>query len=429
MKRLRISPSGPLRGRIRVPGDKSISHRALMLSAIAKGETRIRGLLRSEDVEATLKAFTAMGLEVGEEDSGDLVVRGRGADGLNSPEAALDLGNSGTSMRLLAGMLAGLNLDVVLTGDQSLNKRPMGRVIEPLALMGADIKSGPRGTAPLAIKGKELSGIRYRLPMASAQVKSAILLAGLFAKGETRVAEPAPTRDHTELMLPAFGIRVIKDGEWIGVGGGGELVAAGEIEVPGDFSSAAFFIVAASIVPGSDIVIENVGINPTRTGLLDVLELMQAKISIQNERSQGQEPVADLRVRSAALVGVEVSGDLVPRAIDEMPALCVAAAKAHGRTVIRDAKELRVKESDRIESMAIMLESLGVDVRELPDGLEIEGPADLIGTSIDCCLDHRVAMAAAVAGLVAKGETTVNKAECIDTSFPEFEACLTAVSS
>ena len=427
---LRVRAGGPLHGELTVPGDKSISHRAVMLSAVAYGVTRVRGLLFSEDVLATVAAFRAMRVKIKEDrEKEEAVIYGRGPDQLVSSHLALDLGNSGTSMRLLAGLLAGLPVMALLIGDQSLSRRPMRRVIEPLRLMGADLGCARQGTAPIMIKGAELTGIRYRLPVASAQLKSAILLAGLFAKGETWVSEPGPSRDHTELMLPRFGVKLLRDAEWIGVRGGSRLKTASVIEVPADISSSAFFIVAALTVPGSEIVIRNVGVNPTRTGILDVLKQMGADIALENERLLGLEPVADLRVRACALRAAAIGGDLVTRAIDEIPALCIAAARARGATVIRDAKELRVKESDRIAAMARVLAAMGASVEERDDGLTIQGPADLKGAVVDSEGDHRVAMAAAVAGLSAKGETVINGAESILTSFPDFGRALTRLAS
>lgn len=428
MSELRVQARGPLRGEVRVPGDKSISHRAVMLSALAEGATRIQGLLLGEDVRATMAAFQAMGVKI-EPDLGtdpEVKIEGRGPAGLRSPPGPLDLGNSGTSMRLLAGLLSGLPLTVTLTGDPSLSRRPMKRVIEPLTQMGAEISATPSGTAPLRIQGRKLRGIRYETPVASAQVKSAILLAGLSASGETQVAEPLPTRDHTERILPAFGVNVKREGNRVGLQGPARLQSPGLIQVPGDISSAAFFIVAALIVDGSHLMIRNVGVNPTRTGLLDILRMMGARIELTNPRHFGGEPAADLTVKSQDLRGVEIGGELIPRAIDEVPALCVAAALAKGRTVIRDARELRVKESDRISGMAAALSKLGVKVEEFPDGLAITGPARLTGAWIDSLGDHRLAMAAAVAGLCASGETVISGAEFIATSFPEFEARLTA---
>jgi len=427
---LRVRAVGPLHGELKVPGDKSISHRAVMLSAVAYGVTRVRGLLFSEDVLATIAAFRAMRVKIREEtEKEEVVICGRGPDELVSSHMALDLGNSGTSMRLLAGLLAGLPVMALLIGDQSLSRRPMRRVIEPLRLMGADVGCTREGTAPIMIKGAELKGIRYRLPVASAQLKSALLMAGLFARGETWLSEPGPSRDHTELMLARFGVKLMRDHEWIGVRGPAKLKNASVIEVPADISSAAFLIVAALIVPGSEIVIKDVGINPTRTGILDILKLMGADIAVENQRLMGLEPVGDLRVKAGELRAAEIGGDLLTRAIDEVPALCIAAARAKGATVIRDAKELRVKESDRIAAMARALAAMGAGVEEREDGLIIKGPAALKGAAVESDSDHRVAMAAAVAGLAAKGEMVINGAESIMTSFPDFLRALTRLAS
>ncbi len=426
MTELRVGPRGPLKGSVRVPGDKSISHRALMLSAVARGSTVIRGLLFSGDVASTANALGSMGVHMEEDEhKAWLKVHGKGPAALRAPEGELDLGNSGTGMRLLAGLLAGLNINAVLTGDQSLLKRPMKRIIEPLRLMGARIEAGPDDTAPLVIKGADLAGIRYNMEVASAQVKSAILLAGLSARGETWVHEPAVTRDHTERMMEAFGVKVERKQGWAGVIGGQVLESPGEIEVPGDISAAAFFMVAALVVPGSEIVIKDVGVNPARSGVLDILKNMRAGLEIKNLRTAGNEPVADIEVRSSRLRGTEVKGPLVPRAIDELPVICVAAARAEGVTVIREASELRVKESDRIAAMAGLLTAMGARVKEFHDGIEVRGGARLAGTTVDPQMDHRVAMAAAVAALCAKGQTLIRGAETISTSFPDFESSLT----
>jgi len=444
MSELRVSSSGPLKGTVEVPGDKSISHRSVILSSIAQGDTLVKGILFGEDVLATRAAFQAMGVEIEEdEEKAEMLIHGRGPEALVSPKTALDLGNSGTSMRLLSGLLAGLPLEALLIGDQSLSQRDMRRVVEPLRAMGADIGCTGQGTAPIMIKGKTLEGIRYRLPMASAQLKSALLLAGLFGEGETWVAEPGPARDHTECMLSLFGVEVHReeggrevwedgierDTKWIGVRGAAELRAPGELAVPGDISSAAFFMVAALIVPGSEVVIRNVGVNPTRTGIIDALSAMGADITVENRRSYGNEPVGDVRVRASALKGIEVKGELTLRSIDEIPVLGVAAAKASGTTAITDAGELRKKESDRIESMFKLLSGMGVKVRGLKDGLVIEGPAEFNGAAVESRLDHRIAMSAAVAGLAAKGEVVIRGAETIATSFPKFSSALTALSS
>jgi 3-phosphoshikimate 1-carboxyvinyltransferase len=415
---LEVHPSGPLRGELRVPGDKSISHRAVMLAALAEGTSAIHNLLLGEDVLHTCAAFRAMGVKIEPRESWHEVY-GAGLEGLQPPAGLLDCGNSGTSMRLLAGILAGQKFNTLLTGDKSLSSRPMGRVIEPLTLMGAKITATPKKTAPLSIEGQPLQAIRYELPVASAQVKSAILLAGLFASGRTEVIEKAPTRDHTERMLRGFGANLTVEGEVIALEGRPKL-QAGVIEVPGDLSSAAFFLVAALIVPGSELVVRGVGVNPTRTGILDILQAMGADLCRENERELCGEPVADLRARASALRGVSVDGALIPRAIDEFPILCVAGAYARGRTEIRGAAELRVKESDRIATMALELSRMGAKVSEQADGLVIEGGGGLEGAAVDSHGDHRVAMALAVGGLLARGRTRVKDTACIATSFPDF---------
>jgi 3-phosphoshikimate 1-carboxyvinyltransferase len=426
MQSIKITTAGPLKGEIRVPGDKSISHRAVMLGSIADGVSRVSGFLTGEDSVNTAKAFAAMGVGIEGLDSGELVISGVGLDGLKGPAAELDLGNSGTSMRLLAGLLAAQGFHTTLTGDQYLRKRPMDRVIKPLSLMGARITGqGERNYPPLRIEPAPggLSGISYVSPIASAQVKSAILLAGLYAKGETSVNEPLKSRDHTERMLRYMGIEVREEGLKVSVSGGKRLCAK-NFTVPGDLSSAAFFMVAAAITPGSAIVIKNVGVNPTRTGIIDILRLMNARVSVDNPDSDGPEPVADITVEHSELRGIEVGGELLLRAIDEFPIICVAAAAARGETVIRDARELRVKESDRIAAMAGELTKAGVKVKENPDGLVIEGGMPMRAARVDSHGDHRVAMSMAVAGLIAEGGQkegmVVDDTDCINTSFPGF---------
>ena len=423
--RFEVAPGGALRGRLRVPGDKSISHRAVMLAALADGVTEITGFLEGADSLATLAAFRAMGVEAEGPEDGRLVVRGVGLHGLNEPGAALDLGNSGTSMRLLAGLLAGQRFPSVLTGDLSLSRRPMRRVTEPLAAMGARIDTTQAGTAPLGIHPvSALHGIEYEMPVASAQVKSSLLLAGLYADGETCVTEPAPSRDHTERMLTAFGWPVRRDGSRVCVRGGGRLTA-GPIAVPADVSSAAFFLVGASIAPGSDAVLERVGMNPTRIGVLNILRAMGADIRVEHERQLGGEPVADLRVRAAVLRGIRIPEDQVPLAIDEFPALFVAAACADGETLLTGAAELRVKESDRIQVMADGLAALGVEVEPRDDGIRIagRGAAGMLGGGrIDSHGDHRVAMAFAMAALRATAPIVIDDCLNVTTSFPGFAA-------
>jgi 3-phosphoshikimate 1-carboxyvinyltransferase len=421
MTEFRVKPGGHLRGRIRVPGDKSISHRAVMLTSVANGTGRIHGLLTGRDVMATARAFQAMGVDMEFGDGGTLSIRGVGRFGLRAPEGDLDLGNSGTAIRLLAGLLCGQRFESRLVGDESLSRRPMKRVTDPLGEMGANIDTSEDGTPPLAIHPVDtLAGIRYRLPVASAQVKSALLLAGLYAEGPVCVSEPAPLRDHTERMLAGLGVRVDVEGDWICVTAG-DLVAA-DIHVPGDFSSAAFFTVGGLIAPGSELTMTHVGVNPTRTGLLQVLREMSGDIRLENERLVAGEPVADLVVRSSTLTGVDIPPEVVPLAIDEFPIICVAAALAEGTTRIRGAGELRHKESDRIHAMAVGLETLGVDVEETEDGLIIRGRDELGGGTVDSFTDHRIAMAFSIAGLRAGASVTVLNTGNVATSFPDFEA-------
>lgn len=417
--RFRANPGGALTGRIRVPGDKSISHRSIMLGSLADGLTEVGGFLEGEDSLATLAAFRAMGVHIEGPYKGQVRIHGVGLHGLKAPTQPLYLGNSGTSMRLLAGLLAGQAFDTELTGDASLSKRPMRRVTEPLAKMGARIDTAEGGTAPLKIRGGQaLQAIDYVLPMASAQVKSCVLLAGLYAQGRTCTTEPAPTRDHTERMLRGMGYTVDVSGAKACLEGGGRLQAT-LIDVPADISSAAFFLVGASIAPGSDLVLEHVGMNPTRTGVIDILRAMGADIEVQNPREVGGEPVSDLRVRSAQLRGIEIPPELVPLAIDEFPVLFVAAACAAGRTVLTGAEELRVKESDRIQVMADGLKILGIDARPTPDGMVIEG--GVLGQGqINSHGDHRIAMAFAMAALRAAGPIDIDDCANVNTSFPDF---------
>ncbi len=409
-----------LRGRLRVPGDKSVSHRAIMLGALAEGVTRVTGFLEGEDTRATARVFEQLGVRIETPSASERIVHGAGLHGLRAPAGELDCGNAGTGMRLLAGVLAGQAFDSVLVGDASLSKRPMRRVSEPLAAMGARIDSQDGGVPPLRIHGgRALRGIDYTLPVASAQVKSALLLAGLYAQGETVVREPHPTRDYTERMLAAFGWP-IEFGPGQARLSSGHALRATDVAVPADFSSAAFFLVAASIVPGSDLVLEAVGMNPRRTGLLAALRLMGADIVQEHPRDEGGEPVADLRVRYARLRGVEVPQALVPDMIDEFPALFVAAAAAQGRTVVSGAAELRVKESDRIATMAAGLRALGVSLQETPDGAIIDG-GGLRGGAVDSHGDHRIAMSFAVAAQLAQGEVRIGDVANVATSFPGFE--------
>ena len=434
-------PAGPLRGTIRVPGDKSISHRALMLSALAVGPSQITGLLEGEDVLATAAAMRSMGATIERGSDGEWHVHGVGVGGLLQPAAALDMGNSGTSTRLLMGLVASHAITASFVGDASLSKRPMGRVIEPLSQMGADFTASPGGTVPLMVRGASPAvPITYRLPVASAQVKSAILLAGLNTPGITTVIEPVPTRDHSERMLAGFGAELTVDTDaegvrTISIRGEAELKPQ-TIEVPGDPSSAAFFMVAALIVPGSDITIENVGMNPTRAGLYTVLRAMGGQIEALNPRKVGGEPVADLHVRHSALTGIAVDPALVPSMVDEFPVLFVAAALAKGRTVTTGLDELRVKESDRLAVMAAALTAIGARVTETEDGLIIDGTggeplegAKAGNPPIATHLDHRIAMSLAVAGLASYHGVEVDDTRPIATSFPLFEAVLDGLSA
>ncbi|QSP94165.1 bifunctional prephenate dehydrogenase/3-phosphoshikimate 1-carboxyvinyltransferase [Marinobacter salinisoli] len=416
----RLQPGGAVSGEFRVPGDKSMSHRSIMLGALAEGITEVTGFLEGEDSLATLQAFRDMGVTIEGPDNGFVRIHGVGMRGLQAPRGPLYLGNSGTAMRLFAGLMAAQPFDSELTGDASLSKRPMGRVADPLRAMGAVIDAEDGGRPPLRISGgQKLNGIHYEMPMASAQVKSCLLLAGLYAEGSTSVTEPAPTRDHTERMLSGFGYHVYRDGPTASVSGGGTLSAC-NIDVPADISSAAFFLVAASIAPNSELILKHVGINPTRTGVINILKLMGADIEVFNEREIGGEPVADLRVRSAELNGIDIPEDQVPLAIDEFPVLFIAAVCARGRTVLRGAEELRVKESDRIQVMADGLAALGVNAVVTADGIIIEGGQTIGGGTVDSHGDHRIAMSFAVASLRASGDIEVTDCANVATSFPGF---------
>ena len=415
-----IDPGGRLSGAITVPGDKSMSHRSVIFASIAEGDSEISGFLEGEDTLATAAAFRAMGVSIDGPRDGRLVITGVGLRGLRAPSESLDLGNSGTAMRLLPGVLAGQNFDVTLRGDASLTGRPMARIITPLTAMGARIEAGEGATPPLAIHGRRgpLSAIEYQMPVASAQVKSCLLLAGLYADGVTRIHEPAPSRDHTERMLAAFGHAVQRQGDIVSIEGAGGLRST-SVEIPGDISSAAFFLVGASIAPGSDLRIKGVGMNPTRVGVVEVLRAMGAHIDVDNERIAGGEPLADLRVRAAPLHGIDIPPSLVPLAIDEFPALLVAAACARGDTVLSGARELRVKESDRIAAMAEGLSLLGIDAEPRDDGMRIRGGA-LGGGRVASRGDHRIAMAFSMAGLVATEPVVVEDCANVATSFPGF---------
>jgi 3-phosphoshikimate 1-carboxyvinyltransferase len=425
-----------LSGELIPPPDKSISHRAIILSSLAEGKSIIRNFLYAEDPVSTIGAFRQMGVEIAigaihespvQTGRGDLrialpekeiTIHGKGLTGLKEPNGAIDCGNSGTTMRLLCGVLSGQPFSAALKGDASLTRRPMKRVIEPLTQMGAIIKS-ENGCPPLNITGRKLKPISFRSPVASAQVKSAILLAGLYCNGVTTVIEPDKSRDHTERMLKAAGVNLSIEGLAVSVQGRAALKPF-DIIVPNDFSSAAFFIVAGIIVPGSELLIKDTGINPTRTGLLNILGSMGAYIKLENKREVSGEPVADIYVKHSRLSGIDISGDMVPETIDEFPVLCVAAALAQGKTKITGAKELRVKESDRIAAMAVELRKMGVSVEELEDGLIIEGRETLQPAVIQSYGDHRIAMSMAIAGLMADGETTISETDCINTSFPGF---------
>jgi len=416
-----------LQGSIRVPGDKSISHRALMLGALAQGETQIRGLLLGEDPRSTAECFRALGAEISELNTELVRVKGIGLGQLLEPHDILNAGNSGTTLRLMLGILASHpGRFFAVTGDSSLRSRPMSRVVKPLQQMGATIW-GRKGNslAPLAIQGQQLKPITYNSPIASAQVKSCILLAGLMTEGQTTVIEPALSRDHSERMLKAFGAQVSQNPENNSVTVTGLAKLSGQsVIVPGDISSAAFWLVAGAIVPNSELLIENVGVNPTRTGILEALGMMGADIQLENEREVAGEPVADLRVRHSGLKACQISGNMIPRLIDEIPILAVAAVFAEGTTVIRDAAELRVKESDRISVMASQLNLMGAKVTELPDGMEIVGGTPLAGTDVDSHTDHRIAMSLAIAALNASGTTIINGAEAASISYPNFTTTL-----
>ncbi|WP_069470388.1 3-phosphoshikimate 1-carboxyvinyltransferase [Candidatus Marithrix sp. Canyon 246] len=412
-----INPGGCLRGSLRVPGDKSISHRSIMLGALAEGTTEISGFLEGEDTLATLAAFQTMGVNISR-NNGQISIQGVGLHGLKAPNSPLYLGNSGTSMRLLSGLMVGQNFSVEMTGDASLSRRPMRRVTKPLSLMGANISTNADGTPPLKINGNSLQAINYNLPIASAQVKSAILLAGLYANGKTCVTEPAPTRDHTERMLAGFGYSVTRDANTICLQGGGKLQAH-SIDVPADISSAAFFIVAACIAKDSELSLTHVGINATRIGIINILQQMGADISLTNQHEVSGELVADIHIRSSQLHGIHIPPQQVPLAIDEFPAIFIAAACAEGKTVLTGAAELRVKESDRIQVMADGLNIIGIKAEATADGMIIQG-GKIQGGIINSHGDHRIAMAFTIAALRANETITVTDCANVATSFPNF---------
>ncbi len=412
-----------LHGSLEIPGDKSISHRALMLGALAEGETTIRGLLLGEDPRSTAACFTALGAKISPLNAELVTVTGIGLGKIQEPVNILDAGNSGTTMRLMLGILASHpDRFFTVTGDDSLRSRPMSRVVQPLVQMGAQIWGRKDNSlAPLAVRGRELQPIHYQSPIASAQVKSAVLLAGLMAFGRTTVSEPERSRDHSERMLRAFGAQIDIDPDTNSATVTGHPNLRGQkVIVPGDISSAAFWLVAGAIIPGSELSIQNVGVNPTRTGILVALERMGAEIALENQREVAGEPVADLRVKHSKLHACEIGGELIPRTIDEIPILAVAAVFARGTTIIKDAAELRVKESDRLRVMATELTKMGAQVKELPDGLEITGGGSLVGTEVDSYTDHRIAMSLAIAAMMASGQTTIHRAEAAAISYPTF---------
>jgi len=412
-------PAQNLSGTCRVPGDKSVSHRSIILSSLANGTSLVKGFLEGEDSLNTLRSFQAMGVEIKHTDT-EITVKGVGLHGLKPPENDLYMGNAGTGMRLLCGVMAGQAFDSVLTGDESLSKRPMGRVTDPLKLMGVDINTQDNGGAPLEIKAntKPLTSIHYDMPMASAQVKSCLMLAGLYAEGTTSITEPAPTRDHTERMLKGFGVDVQVEGNKISVTGGQELTAS-DIDVPSDISSAAFFIVGATISKNTELILKHVGVNPTRTGIIDILKLMGADITLSNEATVGGEPVADILVKSAQLKGIDIPEHLVPLAIDEFPVLFIAASTATGTTRLTGAEELRVKESDRISVMERGLKEIGVDATATEDGMVIKC-SQISGGTVESHSDHRISMSFAMASLVSNADIIINDCANVDTSFPGF---------
>ena len=416
---MKFTTTRALKGSVRIPGDKSISHRSVMFGSLAKGTTRVTGFLQGADCLSTISCFRSMGIRI-ENNSDEVIIYGNGLHGLKAPTEILDAGNSGTTTRLISGILAGQNFSCVLDGDASIRKRPMDRIIKPLTMMGADI-SGHDGTtlAPLSISGRRLKAIDYISPVASAQIKSCILLAGLYADGITSVTEPVLSRNHTELMLTSFGADITSQGCVASIKPADELFAR-DIHVPGDISSATYFIVAGLLGHNNEILIENVGINPTRDGILHVCRAMGGNITLLNERNEGGEPVADILVKSSSLHGTVVEGDIIPTLIDEIPAIAVLAAFADGTTTIRDAAELKVKESDRIAVMVDNLSRMGVDIEGTDDGMIINGGRPVKGAVIDSHLDHRIAMSFAIGAMFADGDTVINDAECVDISYPTF---------
>lgn len=409
----------PIKGNLEVPGDKSISHRAVIFGSLSRGKTIVQNFLEGEDCLSTVEAFRKMGVPI-KRDGTTLHIEGKGVSGLQEPLEPLYLGNSGTTSRLLLGILAGQPFHACLTGDESLTRRPMDRVSNPLREMGADIDGREQGKYfPISIRGGHLNPITYTLPVHSAQVKSAILLAGLFADGTTTVVEPVPTRDHTERMLPAFGGQILRKGKHISIRGGQTLEGT-DFKVPGDLSSAAFFITAAALVTDSELTIEHVGLNPTRTGIIDILKQMGASIETEMTDKIGDEPVGTVKVRGSRLKGITISGEVIPRVIDEIPLIALAASRAEGVTVIKDARELRYKETDRIKAVVDVLGRLGANIKELDDGMVIEGPVALKGGQVSSYHDHRIGMMAAIASFISKDSITIEHASCINISYPLF---------
>ncbi len=416
---MKFTKSIPLKGELKVPGDKSISHRGVMLGSLAQGTTAVTNFLEGADCLSTINCFRSMGIDISRTEK-EILIHGKGLHGLSAPSSCLDVGNSGTTMRLLSGILAGQRFSSELTGDASIRKRPMTRVIAPLSLMGGCVESlSGNGLAPLRITGRPLKGMHYQSPVSSAQVKSCVLLAGLYADGQTSVTEPFLSRNHSELMLRSFGAKISSKGTTATVEPEPILIGQ-KVEVPGDISSAAYFIAAALLIPGSELLIQNVGINPTRDGILKVCASMGAKIEILNSHTCCGEEVADLLVRHSSLKGTVIEGALIPTLIDELPVLSVLAAFAEGTTIIRDAQELKVKESNRLDIMVHHLTAMGADVEPTEDGMIITGGKPLHGGILDSYLDHRIAMAFAVAGMVAEGETEITRADCVDISYPDF---------
>lgn len=425
---MKFTKSLPLKGELTIPGDKSISHRAVMLGAISQGTTSVTNFLRGADCLSTISCFRKMGIAI-EENPTEILIHGKGLHGLSAPETVLDIGNSGTTMRLLSGILAGQDFSSSLTGDASIRKRPMKRVITPLSLMGASIESIPgNGCAPLAIQGMPLTGIHYQSPVSSAQVKSCVLLAGLYADSTTKVTEPFVSRNHSELMLRSFGAEIQTEGTTVSVQPD-PLLTGQKVEVPGDISSAAYFIAAGLLIPGSEILIKNVGINPTRDGILRVCRAMGADIEILNEQEHCGELTADLLVRHSALKGTVIEGGMIPTLIDELPVIAVMAAFAEGTTIIRDAQELKVKESNRLDIIVHHLKEMGADVTPAPDGMIIRGGKPLTGAVLDSHMDHRIAMSFAIAAMAGNGETEILNSDCVSISYPDFYADLRRLQS